>query len=90
MKNVEKEVLFNVRTSQFEPISKCRFFGKNERKTGIFGTLERCWREKQERTKKLNFPYCYGHLQKCVDEILCKFPLASKIKPSLPAVDEFE
>ena len=66
-KNVEKEVLFNVRTSQFEPISKCRFFGKNERKTGIFGTLERCWREKQERTKKLNFPYCYGHLQKCVD-----------------------
>ena len=66
-KNVEKEALFNVRTSQFEPISKCRFFGKNERKTGIFGTLERCWREKQERTKKLNFPYCYGHLQKCVD-----------------------
>ena len=66
-KNVEKEVLFNVGTSQFEPVSKCRFFGKNERKTGIFGTLERCRREKQERTKKLNFPYCYGHLQKCVD-----------------------
>ena len=66
-KNVEKEVLFNVRTSQFEPVSKCRIFGKNERKTGIFGTLERCWREKQERTKKLNFPYCYGYLQKCVD-----------------------
>ena len=66
-KNVEKEVLFNVRTSQFEPVSKCRFFGKNERKTGILGTLERCRREKQERTKKLDFPYCYGHLQKCVD-----------------------
>ena len=67
LKNVEKEVLFNVRASQFEPVSKCRIFGKNERKTGIFGTLERCWREKQERTKKLDFPYCYGHLQKCVD-----------------------
>lgn len=62
-----KKVLFNVRTSQFEPVSKCRIFGKNERKTGILGTLERCWREKQERTKKLNFPYYNRCLRKCVD-----------------------
>ena len=66
-KNVEKEVLFNVRTSQFEPVSKCRILGKNERKTGIFGTLERCWREKQERTKRVDFPYYNRCLRKCVD-----------------------
>ena len=77
----QKTSFFNVKTSQFEPISKCRFFGKNERKTGIFGTLERCWREKPERTKWADFPYYNRHLRNCADWFLCKNPLVEKIKP---------
>jgi hypothetical protein len=45
------------------PFRNAEFSGKMREKQAFLAR----WREKPERTKKLNFPYCYGHLQKCVD-----------------------
>jgi len=40
------------------PFRNAEFSGKMREKQAFLAR----WREKQERTKKLNFPYCYGHL----------------------------
>ena len=48
------------------PFRNAEFLGKMREKQAFLAR----WRdvgEKNRREKKLNFPYCYGHLQKCVD-----------------------